>query len=146
MNCKFCGQELHENSVFCPECGKSVNESVAETQTETNQQTEEQTIEIQTPVEPVYTQKKYKPVFKFDFKYVTLVIGTLIMFIGFIRLSDSSVSITSTSFGADFYTYTYKGIVECAEILGKINATLSWCLIAIGAIIVLKAIKEFWKK
>ena len=71
-----------------------------------------------------------------------LILGTLIVFVGVIRLMSSSVSVNSTSFGADFYTYTYKGIVACANMLGKINATISWALIAFGAYIDLKAIKE----
>jgi hypothetical protein len=56
------------------------------------------------------------------------------------------MSIGSTSFGGDFYTYAYKGIVACANMLGKINATISWALISFGAYIDLKSIKEMLEK
>lgn len=131
MNCKFCGKELAENAAFCPECGKSVTEEVAAPV--------ENVVENDVAA-PIAEVKKLKK--KISFNTVCLLVGTLLIIIGFIRLMDSSVSISSTSFGADFYTYAYKGIVACAEMLGKINKTLSWCLISIGAIIDIKAIRE----
>lgn len=132
MNCKFCGKELVENAAFCPECGKSVTEEVEATvENAATSEVVEQTKEVITKA------KK-----KIGFSTICLIVGTFLIFVGFLRLMDSSVSISSTSFGADFYTYTYKGIVACAEMLGKINKTLSWCLIAIGALIDIKAIME----
>ena len=118
MTCKFCGKELSEGAAFCPECGKNVEETVVE--------------EIKAP----------KKKFNLDYNTVRLILGTVIVFIGIIRLMSSSVSISSTSFGGDFYTYTYKGIVACAKMLGTINATISWALIAFGAYIDVKALKE----
>lgn len=118
MDCKFCGKELADGAAFCPECGKAVEESL------------------------VVETKAQKKKFKLSFNTMQLILGTLIVFVGVIRLMSSSVSVNSTSFGADFYTYAYKGIVACANMLGKINATVSWALIAFGAYIDLKAIKE----
>lgn len=132
MNCKFCGKELLENAAFCIKCGKSTTEEV--------KKTDENVI-----VAEVVEQKKEnitKAKKKLDFNVICFIIGTILIFVGFIRLMDSSVSINSASFGADFYTYAYKGIVACVEMLGKINSTLSWCLIAIGALIDIKAIRE----
>ena len=131
MNCKFCGKELAENVAFCPECGKSTAETETVTENVVTTEAVEQTKEVITKA------KK-----KINFNTICLIVGTLLILIGFIRLMDSSVSISSTSFGADFYTYAYKGIVACAEMLGKINKTLSWCLISIGAMIDIKAIRE----
>ena len=76
---------------------------------------------------------------------IQLIIGTIIIIIGFSRLGQSSVSISSTSFGADFYTYAYRGIVACANMLGKINATISWLIIVLGVMIDIKALKGFKK-
>ena len=126
MQCKFCNAELADEAVFCPECGKSV--------------TEEPQAQAVPAAEIVAPKKALK--IKFGFNEICLVVGTLLILIGFIRLMDSSISISSTSFGADFYTYTYKGIVACAEMLSKIHKTLSWCLIGLGAVIDIKAIKE----
>ncbi len=118
MNCKYCGKELDEGAVFCTECGQSQETA---------------------PVEQTEVVEKKKG--KIDLNTFSLIVGTLIIFIGILRLFNSSISISSTSFGADFYTYTYKGIVAIAKMLGTINATISWVLIAIGAYIDLKALK-----
>ena len=132
MNCKFCGKELMEDAAFCPECGKSTTEEVVET--------------VTTPEAAAKSNDVLEKVKKIlNFNTICIVIGTVLILIGFIRLMDSSVSINSTSFGADFYTYTYRGIVACAEMLGKINKTMSWCLISIGALIDIKAVRELRK-
>ena len=55
---------------------------------------------------------------------------------------SSGITISSSSFGGDFYTYAYQGIVACAEMLGKVNATVSWLIIAIGAVVDVNALKE----
>lgn len=68
-------------------------------------------------------------------KIIGLSVGTVIMIIGFIRIATAGTSISSTSFGADFYTYTYQGIVAVTEALASIEVTLGWILVAIGAAI-----------
>ena len=68
-------------------------------------------------------------------KIIGLSVGTVIMIIGFIRIATAGTSISSTSFGADFYTYTYQGIVAVTEALAAIEVTLGWILVAIGAAI-----------
>ena len=68
-------------------------------------------------------------------KIIGLSAGTVIMIIGFIRIATAGTSISSTSFGADFYTYTYQGIVAVTEALAAIEVTLGWILVAIGAAI-----------
>ena len=68
-------------------------------------------------------------------KIIGLSVGTVIMIIGFIRIASAGTSISSTSFGGDFYTYTYQGIVAVAEALAAIEVTLGWILAAIGAAI-----------
>ena len=133
MNCKFCGAELKDDAVFCTNCGKTLNEEAPAAV---------ETAEI--PVAPAAPVAKAK---KFDIiNLVPLVVGTLFIIIGLIRLAGSSVSVSSTSFGADFYTYSYRGIVACAKMLAKINASVSWLIIAVGASIDLKALKGLLKK
>lgn len=68
-------------------------------------------------------------------KIIGLSVGTVIMIIGFIRIATAGTSISSTSFGADFYTYTYQGIVAVTEALAAIEVTLGWILVSIGAAI-----------
>lgn len=68
-------------------------------------------------------------------KIIGLSVGTVIMIIGFIRIAAAGTSISSTSFGADFYTYTYQGIVAVTEALAAVEVTLGWILVAIGAAI-----------
>ena len=67
-------------------------------------------------------------------------IGTLFIILGLIRIASAGTSISSTSFGGDFYTYTYQGIVAVAEGLASIEVTLGMILTAIGAAIDLQAI------
>ena len=45
----------------------------------------------------------------------------------------AGTSVSSTSFGADFYTYTYQGIVAISRILASIVVTIGWVIVAIGA-------------
>ncbi len=123
MHCKFCGKELNEGAVFCPDCGKGVNEPAAK------------------KVDFLGIIKKY-----FNYNTISLIVGTFIIIIGFVRLGESSYGISSTSFGADFYTYAYRGIVGAVKMLGRLNETISWVLIALGLYIDLKAVKGFFKK
>lgn len=135
MECKYCGSELQEGVMFCTNCGKSVaEEGVA-------QETAQPTEQIKDVAEKVKNAAKKGS--KGDL--IQLIIGTIIIIIGFTRLGQSSVSISSTSFGADFYTYAYRGIVACANMLGKINATISWLIITLGVMIDLKAVKGLKK-
>ncbi len=139
MNCQFCGKELNEGAAFCPECGKSVNEAPAPV-------AEPAAAPAPAPVAEPTVSFVQKVKSKLNYNVVGLILGTIIILIGIVRLMDSSVSVSSTSFGADFYTYSYKGIVACANMLGSVNKTISWALISFGAYIDLKAAKEFFKK
>lgn len=64
-----------------------------------------------------------------------LAAGTFFIVLGLIRVLTAGTSISSTSFGGDFYTYTYQGIVAVAESLAVIEVTLGWILAAIGTAI-----------
>ena len=64
-----------------------------------------------------------------------LIVGTLIIVIGLIRVVSAGTSISATSFGGDFYTYTYQGIVAISEILASIEQAIGWLIVAVGAAI-----------
>lgn len=138
MKCKYCEAELQEGVLFCTNCGKPVSEEVAVE--EPVAATEEAKVQedVVEKVKKVATKMPSASVLQ-------LIVGTIIIIIGFSRLGQSSISISSTSFGADFYTYAYRGIVACADMLGTINATISWLIIVIGALIDLKAVKGLKK-
>ena len=88
-------------------------------------------------------KKKQKPGFK-DLptgKKIGLAVGTIFIILGLIRVLTAGTSISATSFGGDFYTYTYQGIVAVAENLAVIEVTLGWILAAIGAAIDMMALQ-----
>lgn len=145
MKCIHCQFELDENAVFCENCGSPV--VVPEVPEETPTQQEPTTVEAPAvdavPVtetapaaeSPTATEKK-------DIhQLLSLIVGTALIVIGMIRLFTSGATVSSASFGGDFYTYAYQGIVACAEMLGKVNATVAWLIVAIGAYIDLGALK-----
>ena len=68
--------------------------------------------------------------------------GTLLILIGIMRIMSSGTSISSTSFGGDFYTYTYRGIVAISEILASIEVSIGWLIVAIGAAIDIYSIRR----
>lgn len=71
-----------------------------------------------------------------------LAAGTFFIILGLIRIMTAGSSISSTSFGADFYTYTYQGIVAVTEQLSAIEVTLGWILAAIGAAIDVQTLRS----
>jgi len=73
---------------------------------------------------------------------IGLIVGTLFIIIGIMRVTSAGTSISSTSFGGDFYTYTYQGIVAVSEILASIEVSLGWIIAAIGAAIDLSALRS----
>lgn len=146
MVCKFCQAELNDGAAFCPNCGQTA----AEPTNEGAQQTNESFISAH-PVEiPTFTEEIPSPITQIkdmlNFDVVAMIVGTFLILVGFARLFGSAVTISPVSFGADYYTYAYRGIIECAELLGKINGTVSWLIIAVGAAIDLKALKMILKK
>ena len=71
-----------------------------------------------------------------------MMIGALIILIGFIIVARAGTNITETTFGADFYTYTYEGIVTIAKILASIEQAIGWLVVSIGAAIEVMSMKH----
>ena len=160
MICPRCGASLDEDSKFCEVCGNPVqpadkpetepaavplersaevksepavpSERSAEVKKEPAAIPSEKPTEVKKePAENPLPVSGKKTLSKGEM--IGLAIGTVFIVVGFIRIATAGTSISSTSFGADFYTYTYQGIVSVAEILASIEVTLGWILAAIGA-------------
>ncbi len=146
MVCKFCQAEINDEAAFCPNCGQPSAEQTNEgAQQKSNNFISAHPVEI-----PTFTEEIPSPITQIkgmiNFETIAFIVGTFLILIGFARLFGSSVTISPVSFGADYYTYAYRGIIECAELLSKINGTVSWLIIAVGAAIDLKALKMILKK
>lgn len=115
--CAYCGAALEEGANKCPQCGTLVHE---------NQQ-------APASAEAPAAVNAYRP--EMWKKVVGFCIGTLLIIVGFVMMSKGESGISRTSFGGDFYTYAYRGIVEISQQLEAIQTTLSWVLVAIGAAI-----------
>lgn len=127
MVCKKCGAVLDEDSMFCISCGSKIEE-------ETEQAMPVCDPAPSAPTTPVVTEEKAK-VKKSKEKTIGLIVGTILIIIGLTRIFSAGTTISSTSFGGDFYTYTYRGIVAITEQLASIQASLGWVIVAIGAAI-----------
>ena len=140
MICKNCGAQLEENIQFCGNCGAPTAEATPVVNSAPAATPVVNSAPAATPIPQTVVNvatenaKKLKNVKK----YINLetIVGFVFIIIGIIRALTSSASVSPTSFGADFYTYSYKAIVNCAELLSSVNVTLSIILIAIGCVII----------
>lgn len=78
---------------------------------------------------------------KARYRRIRLIVGTIIIVIGIFRIGTAGSPLSSTTFGDDFYTYAYKGIVA-AELLSRVEVSLGWILDAIGDAIDLDAFRH----
>lgn len=139
MKCSKCGAILEEDSKFCISCG-ALLDSVEET-IHTNPAPV--SIQSTSPQSTVISDTKVSESSqKGKINLTGLIIGTFIIVVGFIRIMSAGTSISTTSFGADFYTYTYQGIVAISEILASINVSLGWVIVAIGAAIDVSSLRH----
>jgi len=129
MNCPKCGAPIENDSKFCVSCGAPLENVQAEGSDSIAVKTEKPT---NIPVKENRTEKQVSLSVR---KLVGLAVGTLLIVVGVMRITSAGTSISSTSFGADFYTYTYQGIVAVSEILAEIEVSLGWLIVAIGAAI-----------
>lgn len=132
MKCLKCGTELEADALFCTECGAKIAAEVAE----------EVKVEPQTPVaakEENAVQEKKK---SFSPKAAGKLVGAALLVIGLITVLGAGTSISNASFGGEFYTYAYQGIVSIAEQLAAIQRALGWIIIAVGTLVELSAFRD----
>ena len=138
--CPKCGAELDEDSRFCVSCGANIEESSYEkplNSVSRNHSTDyRQSFDTNSVAPPI--DKKNNVIGNI----ISIIVSLALIAIGVIRIVTAGTSISSTSFGGDFYTYTYKGIVAISEILSSVEVTLGWVIIAIGASIGVKVFRD----
>lgn len=156
MICPQCGAALDEDSKFCVSCGHkleevSVPEEAAVPQQETEEAAAPETLDQEVAAEenPTPAEGQVKAAsekvkgfmkgaaakakgFKINFGFI---VGTLLIIVGIVRIFTAGTTLYSTSFGGDFYTYAYRGIVAISDIMASIQVSLGWVIVAIGAAI-----------
>lgn len=152
MNCPKCNAVIDDDSIFCTHCGEVIrseekneevdreNEGTAAPDPAEGEEKEDapepaEGEEKETASKPAASKPGMEKFAGNKNKLIGLIIGTVLIAVGFYRISKAGTSISSESFGADFYTYTYQGIVAVSEILASIEVTLGWVIVAIGAAI-----------
>ena len=140
MKCPKCGALLDDDSRFCVNCGTSIEQPILKsslndigtTQNNSFNRNQYESNNMNNPNKSKNTLGKV----------VSAIVSIALIVIGVIRIVTAGTSISSTSFGGDFYTYTYKGIVAISEILSSVEVTLGWVIIAIGAAIGVKVFRD----
>lgn len=161
MNCPKCNAVIDDDSRFCVHCGAPIEaeaESADAVTTPEVETTSSETVAasdaeaapaVEASAAPTVeasavpavaasatpAESAMQKLLKDKTKLIGLVVGTALIIVGIYRIMEAGTTISSTSFGADFYTYTYQGIVAISRILASIEVTIGWVIIAIGAAI-----------
>ena len=161
MNCPKCNAVIDDDSRFCVHCGAPIEaeaESADAVTTPEVEATSSETVAasdaeaapaveasaasaVEASAVPAVAasaapaESATQKLLKDKTKLIGLVVGTALIIVGIYRIMEAGTTISSTSFGADFYTYTYQGIVAISRILASIEVTIGWVIIAIGAAI-----------
>ena len=132
--CQSYGAPLSEDSVFCVNCGAKVSSPTHCDPISHRSQTPEAPVSVPTANKEGAALSRQK--------LISLIVGSVLIVIGLTRVFAAGTTISSSSFGGDFYTYTYRGIVAISEQLASIQASLGWVIVAIGAAIDVSALRK----
>ena len=148
MICPKCHAAVPDDSDFCPSCGAPI--SSPPPGSDENAQTPPLPAEEEIIPAPPAPKKKDPlsgiPAFSFQADYIGAIIGVVCIIIGLVFFATTASSVHSTSFGADFYTYTYQGIVAVVEVGVKLIKLLSLMLILAGALVDCHYVQKILKK
>lgn len=125
MICKKCNASIPEDSLFCPICGEAIQTSPDESQKTQAESTKQK---------PDKTPNKFKTII--DAQKIELIVGVICICVGIITLLTTTLSIESTSFGGDFYTYAYQGIYVATVMLTKLVRLVALLLVGLGTFLV----------
>lgn len=142
MICKFCSAEIDDDLNFCSVCGKSLKEDTENQESPTVEKEETITEKASDVIVNVKEHQKRRISVV---SLIQLLCGLVFVFVGVISITNSDVSISSASFGADFYTYCYRGIRNCAELLSDISASMGCIITAFGCNFVFSGLKGLKK-
>ncbi len=140
MHCPNCGISLDNDSNYCIACGIQLDDSKNSESTDVDVKSEYDPITVSAETGTKRSNSICTSLFVG--KIIGLIVGSLLILIGIISVFSSRAGVSSTSFGGDFYTYTYKGIVAIYEILASIDVMLGWILVALGTIVVILSLRN----
>lgn len=138
MNCPKCGAALDGDSKFCVSCGANIDSFEEASNASSVRHENSNYSGNMAAAESGTPESKVRR--KVDL--IGLIIGTIFIIIGIFRITSAGTSISPTSFGGDFYTYTYRGIVAISEILTSIEVSVGWVIVAIGAAIDVSSLRR----
>lgn len=136
MNCPKCGAPIEDGAKFCMACGCNLESGAESINHQAALVTPEQ------PNLPVPHKQSNGVISRLVKKAITLLVGTAIILLGAWRLSSAGTTISSMAFGADFFTYSYQGIVAISEILAEVEKSIGFLIIAVGAAIDVSALRD----
>jgi hypothetical protein len=157
MKCPNCGTPLEDDAVFCVTCGTKIqqdeelqSEQVIDHATEGPDESKTEPVDSAMPEQKAADATSLN---RIDFEHfqilgygwqniVAFCVGSIIILIGFARILSAGTSVSATSFGGDFYTYAYQGIVAITVMLSSIEVSLGWIIVAIGAAIDIRALRK----
>ncbi|MEE0706185.1 MAG: zinc ribbon domain-containing protein [Adlercreutzia sp.] len=133
MICPSCQKAIPDDSAFCEECGAPIEPSPHQAPTPA------EPIILPTPAKPADpvapSQEKSKGTLRL-FSSIGIVAGILCIaagIFGFVALPGTP---NSGSFGGDFYTYTYQGIVALSKQLDIVARLACGALASFGVFLV----------
>ncbi len=115
MLCKNCQNEIASDALFCTNCGTPVERTSENVMLST--------------VENSMNENKAK---KKSLNRVASVTGIVFMVLGIVFFCMSFSTLHVTSFGGDFYTYTYKGLCAISSLLSLLAKIGSCILFGLG--------------